>query len=245
VISNLKSAFPEKSNSEIELLSTKFYKNLADITLESFKGNSMSEKELLERYKVLNPEILDTYRLEKKSIIGIGSHYCNWEWGVLIFNKQFNFNTIGFYKPLSNKFTDRYILKTRAKRGMQLESIHRTKDVFDQNKDIPIMYIMVSDQSPSNIKKAVWVNFLNQDTACLHGPEFYARLFDYPVLFGDVQRVKRGYYNITLSIIETNSKNTSESEITNKFMKKLESIIVEKPENWIWSHKRWKHKRQY
>ena len=102
---------------------------------------------------------------------------------------------------------------------------------------------MISDQSPSNLKKARWVKFLNQDTACLHGAEVYAKKYNVPLIFGDVQRIKRGYYTVTLSVFEDNPQNTAEGEITESYMKKLEEIIKAKPENWLWSHKRWKHKK--
>lgn len=244
VLYNLKNAFPEKSDFEIKQITKKFYKNLSDITLESIKGFSMSKKELLKRYKVLNPELINNYLPERSSFIGIGSHYCNWEWGVLSFSLQFPQQTIGFYKPLTNKYTNNYLLKTRAAWGMYLESIKGTADVFAKNSDTPTIFFMISDQSPSNLKKSIWIDFLNQETPFLHGAEFYARKMNYPVIYGDVQRVKRGFYTIYLSIIESQPKETVESEITHKLAKKLESIIIEKPENWLWSHKRWKHKRR-
>jgi KDO2-lipid IV(A) lauroyltransferase len=102
---------------------------------------------------------------------------------------------------------------------------------------------MAADQSPRNKEKAVWVDFLGRDTAFLHGPEKYASLYNYPVFYADIKRVKRGYYTLNLSILADDPASLNEGEITKRFAAKLESIIREDPGNWLWSHKRWKLSR--
>lgn len=243
VLENLKKSFPEKTDREIQEISKRFYRNLSDIMVEGIKGFSMSKESLIKRYKVLNPEKADIYFEQNRSIIGIGSHYCNWEWGVLCFSLQFKHKTIGLYKPLSNKYIDKYIKKTRAAWGMNLVSIYETAKIMKQSNSESSLYFMIADQSPSNTKKAYWIDFLNQDTACLHGPENYSKQYNLPVLYGHVERVKRGYYTIFLSEVATNPQEKSPSEITNTYMKILENAILQKPENWLWSHRRWKRKR--
>ncbi len=242
-MANLKNAFPEKSNQEISIIAKNFYKNLADITLESIKGISLNNKNLLKRYKVTNPEIMEELFLQNKSVIGIGSHYANWEWGVLSFSLQFPHICYGLYKPIKNKYINQYFKRSRAQNNMHLHSIKETKTLFEIPNEKPALYFMISDQSPSNLNSAVWVNFLNQQTACLHGPGFYARKYNLPIVYGDVQRIKRGYYEISLSQITENSQNFSTEEITQLIMKQLENIIRKNPACWLWSHKRWKHKK--
>ncbi len=243
VFSNLKNSFPKKSEVEIEKIAKAFYHNLSDITVESMKGLTMSKKQLLKRYKVINPEFEKEYFDRGNGVIALGSHYANWEWGVLSFSLQFSHVPYGLYKPLSNKLTDKYIRKSRAAWGMNLVPINETYDHFQKTFDKPPVHIMVSDQSPSNLEKAHWINFLNQDTPCLHGAEAYAKQTNLPVIYGDVQRVRRGYYEITLTSVVDNPAETADGEITKKFHKILEEIINKKPEDWLWSHKRWKHKR--
>lgn len=243
VFNNLRKSFPEKTENEIVQIAKKFYKNLSDITLESIKGLSLSKKTLKKRYPVINIELLNEYFNKGQSIIGLAAHYTNWEWGVISFGFQFKHKSIGLYKPLSNKYIDNYVKKSRAAWGMNLVSIKETNKVFEKKHEKPAIYFMISDQSPSNLKKAKWVKFLNQDTACLHGAEFYAKKYDIPLIFGHVQRINRGYYQVELSVFEENPKNTADGEITEKYMQKIEEIIRKKPENWLWSHKRWKHKR--
>ena len=243
VWNNLKKTFPEKSESELKKITKGFYKNLSDITVESIKGLSMSKKTLLKRYKVLNPEILDKYYNQNKSVIAVASHYANWEWGVLCLSLQFKHKSVGLYKPLSNKYIDNSMKESRAAWGMNLLSIYETSKYIEIKNTEPSIYFMVSDQSPSIVEKAYWINFLNQDTACLHGVENYAKKFDLPVVYGHVNRVKRGYYELSVSLVESNPKETAEGEITKAYMKILEDYILNKPENWLWSHNRWKGKR--
>ena len=242
VFTNLRNAFPEKSEAEINKIAKGFYKNLSDITLESIKGLSMNKKTLKKRYPVVNIDILDNYFEKGQNIIGLAAHYTNWEWGVISFGFQFKHKSIGLYKPLSNKYIDNYVKKSRAAWGMNLVSIKDTYRAFEEKHEKPTVFFMISDQSPSNLKKAKWIKFLNQDTACLHGAEMYAKKYNVPLIFGDVQRIKRGYYEVELSIFEDKPQETKENEITERFMKKIEDIIKAKPENWLWSHKRWKHK---
>lgn len=243
VYKNLKISFPDKTDEEIKALSKKFYRNLSDVTLESIKGLSMSKKALLKRFPVKNIEILDEYYENGQSIIGLASHYSNWEWGVISFGLQFRHTSIGLYKLLSNKYTDRYVRRARAAYGMILVSIYDSAENFQKDHEKPVIYFMISDQSPSNIEKAIWVHFLNQDTACLHGAEGYAKKYNLPLVYGDIQRIKRGYYEVYMTKTIEKPNETEDGEITQAYMKKLESIIHAKPENWLWSHKRWKHKR--
>jgi len=106
------------------------------------------------------------------------------------------------------------------------------------------MYFFGADQSPRNTNRSHWMMFLNQDTACITGPEFFARRYRLPVVYFDVQRVKKGYYSVRLEVIEQDSANTAPGEITENYMQTLEKYILKKPEDYLWSHRRWKHVRK-
>lgn len=243
VSQNLKKVFPEANKHEITELSKKFYKNLADIMLESIKGFSTSLKELVKRYKIKNPEILDEYFEKGEDVILLGAHYTNWEWGALATGSQLKHQLIALYKPLSNKHIDKYMKKRRAAWNMQLASIFWTTRVFDAKRDKPAGIIMLADQCPTKLSRSYFVNFLGQDTACLHGPEKHARRKNLPLIYVNMQRVKRGYYELTLEKLIDHPLELEEGQITEKYMKRLEQIILEKPENWLWSHRRWKRVR--
>lgn len=241
VVKNIRNSFPEKSGKEIKRIVHSYYLNLCDVSLESIKGFTLSLEQLNKRYKCLNPEVANGYFDKSLSVIFALSHYANWEWGTQVANSIFLHNPISFYKPLSNKYIDRFIISKRETKGMVMCSIYNSKFIFRSEERIPRAYFLVSDQNPSNKNNAYWVNFLNQDTACIHGLESYGRLFNIPIIYADVQRIRRGHYTVTLEALCSNPRNTKKGEITNQYMNKLEGIIVKKPEDWLWSHKRWKH----
>jgi len=240
---NLKKSFPEKSLEEINIITRRFYKYLCDVSLESIKGYSVNPDRLLKRYQILNPNVVNQYYDKGHSIIIAMAHYCNWEWGTQISGSVFKHKLVSLYKPLSNNYTDKYIRKLRMRRNMELLSIYDSKYIFRSKGNKPLAYFFVSDQNPGNIKKAIWIKFLKQDTACLNGPEHYARLFNLPVIYADIQRTERGYYTVEMQEICSKPDETLPGEITERYMRKLEGIIIKKPEDWLWSHRRWKLKR--
>ena len=243
VMQNLSSAFPELSQNELEKLVRLFYNNLSDILIEGIKSFTMSHTQINKRHHILNSEILDPYFDQGKSIIAVTGHYANWEWGSLSAGLQTNYNIVAFYKPLSNKWIDMFLRWSRSRFGTTLASISETTTAFEKFKSKKTIFIMAADQSPAKAEKAYWVNFLGRDTAFLHGPEKHARSNDYPVFYVDIQRIKRGYYQLKLSCLVENPLILNEGEITEKFAKRLETSIKNNPGNWLWSHRRWKLSR--
>lgn len=241
--SNLRLAFPEKSDAELAVIEKQSYQNLADISVEALKGFTMRNSAIRERHKILNPELLDYYYNQKQSIIGVAGHINNWEWGALSAGIQLKHHPVAIYKPLSNKLIDWFIKWNRSIRGTELVPTNQTFDTFQKYKHKPCIYILVADQSPSNLSKAYWINFFNQDTACIHGPEKYAKMYNYPVIYIDIKRVKRGYYTVELSVLCDKPNELQDGELTAAYMHRLEQSIRENPENWLWTHRRWKRKR--
>jgi len=243
VFTNLRNSFPEKSESEIRKLAWKFYQNLCDIIIESFKSFTISEKNLKKRYKMDVTENIKSLFKTNTSIIAMGAHMANWEWGVLSCSLYIPFKCIGIYKPIKNKYIDNFMKKTRGRFGIYLEDFRNTRAIFEKYKDDNVVYLMLSDQSPGSPSKAHWMNLFNQDTAVLMGGEKYAKYNNYPVVFFNIMRVKRGYYHMTIDLFETEPLNTKTGEITEKFAHKLEAAVNERKHEWLWSHKRWKHQR--
>lgn len=241
--SNLRLAFPEKSDAELAVIEKQSYQNLADISVEALKGFTMRNSAIRERHKILNPELLDYYYNQKQSIIGVAGHLNNWEWGALSAGIQLKHHPVAIYKPLSNKLIDWFIKWNRSIRGTELVPTNQTFDTFQKYKHKPCIYILVADQSPSNLSKAYWINFFNQDTACIHGPEKYAKMYNYPVIYIDIKRVKRGYYTVELSVLCDKPNELQDGELTAAYMHRLEQSIRENPESWLWTHRRWKRKR--
>lgn len=245
VVSNLEGSFPEKSSKEIKRLTNLFYKNLADILLESIKAFTMSRRQIVKRHKIINPEVLEQFYDLGQSVIGVTGHYNNWEWGSLSASLQTKYKVVALYKELNNKIINRFVLWSRTRFGTTLASIKETSITFESRKDEKTVFLMAADQGMQkhHTEWAYWVKFLNRETPFLHGLEKYARLYNLPVIYIDIQRVRRGYYEVELSVLTKNPLELKEGVITEMYVRKLESIIISKPENWLWSHRRFKFSR--
>ena len=240
---NLNKSFPDLKEDELEKLIKSFYKHLSDILLEGIKGYSISEKELRKRFVYKNPEILDEAFQSGKHIMLMPAHYGNWEWAVLSLPLPLKHQIIGVYKPLRAQLIEAFVGQRRSRFGLILNPISETRTAMNNPPAIPTAYIMMSDQHPSSRKKAQWIKFLGRDTACLHGADHYARKYNYPVYYMHIARVKRGYYEVEFSPLELNASTTQRAEITQKYMSVLEEKILEKPSDWLWSHRRWKYEK--
>jgi len=243
VFENLRKSFPEKSEKEIKCLAKKFYRHLADVTLESIKGMTISEKQIKKRYIIKNADIPNKYFDQGQSVLLLTSHYGNWEYGMLATDMAIKHQTVALYLPLTNKYSEKYGLARRGRFGMKMIPIQQTKSVFSTPPEKPIGVIMAADQSPSNIERAIWLNFLNHDTACIHGPEAYARKENLPALYMKISKPKRGHYTLTFEELIENPQQYEQGEITRIYFSRLEKDIIECPEYWLWSHRRWKHSR--
>jgi len=242
VFENLKNSFPKRSKDDLKNIMSKFYHHLCDLIVESLKGFTISENELKKRLIVRNPELVNSYAENGQSIILVGAHYNNWEIVAQTLGIYSKHKCIGIYKPLSNKFLNKKIYESRSKFGMGLVSMKESKSSFIDD-GIPKAVIFGSDQNPSNPKKAYWLKFLNQDTGVLFGAEKYSKDNNWPVIYATINKIKRGFYEVVYSLVTNNPKDEPYGKITEDFTKLIENDIVNNPQYWLWSHKRWKHKR--
>jgi len=240
---NLKNAFPEKSPSEIKLLIKKNYQHLADILVEAIKGMSMTEAQINARFTFVNGEILDPYFERGESILGVTAHYNNWEWSPIAIGCQLKHEIVGIYKPIKNKRISDFATGKRTGRNVHLVSMKETRQIFEKLKDVPTFFVLIADQSPANMETAIWLDFLNQDTACLQGPDIIPRERNLPVFYFQIERVGRGKYEAVGSLLVADPSKTEKGDIVKAYMAKLEERIIRNPENWLWSHRRWKRKR--
>ena len=244
VIDNLRKSFPEKSDAEIKVLTKKFYHHLADVTLEAIKAMTISRKQIQKRYVVENVEIPNEYFDRGQSVLLLTSHYGNWEYGMLATDMAIKHQTVALYLPLTNKYSEKYGVTRRGRFGMKMVAVQQTKSVFDGSiGNGPFGVIMAADQSPSNVERAIWLDFLHHDTACIHGPEAYARKMNMPALYMKISKPRRGHYKLTFEKLIDNPQQYEQGEITKLYFSRLEKDILECPEFWLWSHRRWKHSR--
>ena len=243
VLTNLKNSFPDKSKQELNKIMSDFYRHLCDLIMESLKGFTISEKQLRKRLVIKNPEFSNYFADKGKSIIFVGGHYNNWEICAQAFAMYSNHKCIGIYKPLSNEFFNQKISESRSKYGMHLISMKQTKRSFEEKTKAKAI-VFGSDQNPSNPKRAYWMEFLNQDTAVLFGVERYAKEYDWPVVYVSISKVKRGHYEVEYSLITENPTTEPYGKITEDYTKRIEKDIINLPQYWLWTHKRWKHKKE-
>lgn len=241
---NLNTAFPDKSQAEIKRIEKEFYKRFVDFIFESIKAVSISDKTLMKRTSIKNPELVSDLFEKGKNVIVACGHINNWEFYALSLPKQVPFKTYSVYQPLKNKFYDRILYKSRSRNGMHLIETKQLIPFFKEEVNEKRLVVIVNDQSPSNQEKAHWNMFLNQETGWNTGPEKLAKKFDYAVIFGHAKRLKRGYYEVEFRTISENPTTAEDGEITDIYAQILEDLIKTSPESWLWSHKRWKHSRK-
>ncbi len=243
VMDNLRNSFPEKSVKEIKQIARKFYRHFSDIIVESIKLFTISSVELRKRQFLTNPELPQRLFDEKKSLMLVTGHIGNWEWAGTVTPFFVPYRSMVIYQKLSNRFFNKKIMNTRGRFGLDLVRTKNVKSYFETHKDELIMVVSVSDQSPSSANRSYWTTFLNQPTAVQIGAERNARQSNMAVVYADIKKIKRGYYETTLQLLFENAGQTKVGEITEKFTRIIEEKIREKPEYWLWSHRRWKLKK--
>jgi len=242
VVGNIERSFPNLSHKEHVVIARQFYRHFCDLILESLKTFTISEKEVQKRVVCKNPELINRYYDRNQSVIVAGGHYNNWEIFAVAVDALIKHKAIGIYKPLSNKYFDKKMRQTRSKYGLYMISTKIVKQVFEEEINNLTATIFAIDQSPSNPKSAYWMKFLNQDTAVLYGTEKYAKEYNYPVVYGRINKEKRGHYSFEFFEVTDQPRAAKHGEITEKITQLLEKDIVHLPQYWLWSHRRWKHK---
>jgi Kdo2-lipid IVA lauroyltransferase/acyltransferase len=241
---NLKNSFPQKSEAEIQKITRKFYRYLCDLFLETFKTLVIRKSVALKRCR-LHPEakkLFDQYYAEQKSLVIVMGHFGNWEWAGNAFSLTCKHQLYVIYHPLRNKFFDRLMYRMRTKFGSKLIAMQDTYKEMVRNKNEINATAFIADQTPFP-ETAYWTKFLNQDTPVFQGTEKIAKKMNYPVVYVSVKRIRRGRYEIFAETLFENPAETVPGEISEAHTRRLERDIIEQPETWLWSHRRWKHKK--
>ena len=243
---NLALAFPEKSEKERRQIARAFYHQFCDTFVESIYGYRCSDEEMRER--VVFEHMDEVNRLIDAAGGGIFmlAHFGNWEWMASI--QQWvseGVKELNVYRRLKNKGMDRLMLAIRAKRGgacVEKQRILREMVRYRAEKQ-PVTIGLLSDQKPRPEVTRTWVKFLNQETGFLDGGEVLGKKFGYPVFYLYITRTARGYYLVDMRTLAANPQETEEGEITKAYARALEENIQAQPELWLWTHDRFKWKR--
>ena len=242
VYDNLSKVFPDLKQSEIRRIAKGFYHHLSDLILESALSHFYSEEQFLQKISYTNPELLHNLYEKGKQVIGVTAHYGNWEF-LTTMGVVTKFKILGAYKPLKNKYFDRLVRQNRERFNsmpVPMEKIARAMLHHYQEK-IPAFTVILADQRPMFHHIQYWTRFLGQDTPLYLGTEKLARKLNAAVVFMKIRKVKRGRYEVEAELICEDPGKLESYEITESHVQILEQLIMEAPEYWLWSHRRWKH----
>ena len=238
---NMKNAFPEKSDKEIYALMKQFYKHLADITLETLKAVTISKKELQKRCKIADSEGARKYFADTKGAVVLTAHTGNWEWGGLIFGMETKNRPVQVvYLKIKNPMFNDLMKNLRTRFGNK--AVHMENVFRESLKNRQLVSCFLADQTPQRHQIGYWADFLNQKTPFFNGPEKMAQKLKQNVYFVNIRKVKRGYYELDVDVVNENPTQAAPGEIMESYARILEKAILNQPYNWLWSHRRWKHK---
>jgi len=241
---NLINAFPGKTEKELKSIEVRFYKHFTDIIVEVLKMFSLSPKQKLARCKMDDQslELLDDLYSRGKSAILVMGHYGNWEYYPFRIPSGTDHQPYAIYHPIRNPFIDRALSAMRTRTGCKLYTMAGAAKGMIANQDKITLTLFLADQSPST-KGAYWMKFMNQDTPVFNGSEKIAQKLGMAVIYGSVKQMKRGRYIFNAKLICEDASKTQPGEITESHVRLLEEDIRKAPEFWLWTHRRWKHKR--
>ncbi|MDR2120159.1 MAG: lysophospholipid acyltransferase family protein [Tannerella sp.] len=244
---NMRHAFPEQTEGERRRMERKFYRHLADLTVEIIKLASIPHAELLRRAQLRNPGILrPLFDRGHTCILLLMGHCGNWEWLTGFadsFGMKLQIHQI--YRPLSGKPFDRLFIYLRTRfNAFVMDKNSALRRIIRLKRDgTPSLVVFIADQTPSRANIHYRTTFLNQDTAMFTGAERIAVKLNLPVLFADVRQTRRGYYTVDFELITDRPREMPEYAVTEQYARLMERCILRDPSNWLWTHRRWKHTR--
>lgn len=243
VSSNIRNSFPDRSAEEHLAIEKAFYSHFFDLIVEVIKQFSISQEEVLDRCRVLNPELVDAYAKQGRSVFMLAGHYGNWELFVLAVGLQIQHQSVGIYHPLKNEYWNKRMAKMRSQFGLELVSKKELGGFFERTLTESLATFFGTDQAPSNPYRAYWMTFMNQDTPVFFGAEKYAKDYDQVVVYCDINKVKRGYFEIEFKLITDRPREEAYGVITERHVRALEKQIYRAPAFWLWTHRRWKREK--
>lgn len=245
IINNLKLALPHLTDKERNTIKKSFQRHFCDLFLEIIKSMGMSKKEMLKRFQIKNIEVLTQFEKQNRSAFIICGHYASWEW-MMSLGYHMKHVGYGLYKPIGNPYFDKLIKKIRSKHNAYMIPIQTAISIItakEQNNERGV-YGFASDQSPRPKPLSYWRSFMGIEVPVYTGAERLARSLNIPVLFGKINRIKRGFYEVEFKVISDQSASTKEYFITDTFTTWLEEQITADPSQYLWTHKRFKYARK-
>ena len=242
VRTNLANSFPDKTEEELNQIRDQFNRYFCDLILETFKTLTIKKSVLKDRVSFENSELFERYFDQKQSIILVLGHLGNWELCGAGFS-QFDYHQLFvIYRPLKNKYFDGLVHHMRTRLGNKLYAMKDSFRGMIRDRGQVTATAFIADQSPPP-DTAYWTTFLRQETGVFRGTAKIARKLNYPVVYSSISRPRRGFYRIKLETLIERPADLTEDEISERHTRRLERDIDSNPSYWLWTHRRWKHKR--
>lgn len=241
---NLALALPHLTVKQRLRVEKKFFSHLCDTFMEMAKTMTISRKEIERRFRFTNLNDYLEYEKKEKSIALLCGHYASYEWAISV-NHYINYRGVGIYKKISNKYFDKLVHDIRSRFKAHLVTTKATVSTIEENyhKKVLCVYGFANDQSPKLTSTFHWKKFMGMEVPIQTAAEMLSKKFDMNVLFLRVKKIKRGFYEASFELLSDNAKAVPDYEITDRFMELVEKQILEAPEYYLWTHKRWKHRR--
>ena len=242
---NLALALPKLTDQERLIIEKKFYHHMCDMFLETIKTMNISKKEICKRFVFKNIDMYKEIEKQGKSVAIICSHYASYEW-IISMNYYSDFTAYGIYKQLKNPYFDKLVHKIRSRFNAKLITTKQTvPTIINNNKNnVLALYGFASDQSPKAKAALHWSKFMGIEVPVHVGAEMLSKRYNMNLIYLNTKKVKRGHYEATLELLSDNPKEVPNFELTDQYLKLLEKQIYDAPEFYLWTHKRWKYRRE-
>jgi KDO2-lipid IV(A) lauroyltransferase len=244
---NIARSFPEKSEAERAAILERSYRNMSEVFVELLWGWRASAEQLKSRLVIDNPELVARFVAERRSVILLTAHVCNWEWLLPGGGAHFGIPIDAVYKPIRVASLDEYMRDARSRFGGKPIPIKSFAFELMRRAGEPRAYGLVADQTPLKSMAKHWTRFLNQDTAFFVGAEKIARFLEAPVVYVAMRGLERSRYAVHLHVLAEppydSADDTAHDEawITEAYARKLEQEIRSSPADWLWVHNKWKY----
>lgn len=246
IMVNLRNSFPSKSEKELSTIMHGYYRHMCDLIVETIKLLHISDRQLTEHIQVCDAGLIEQLAADGSPIVVFLGHYGNWEW-VQEVTRHYScpLYNAEIYRHLRSSVSDRmyHVIRSRFNTE-QIEQAHAVRRLLQLKREgTQFLVGFISDQRPNSANLNHWTRFLNQDTAYAAGGEEIGRHVGAKYVYLDIEKPRRGHYRMTFKAI-TPTDADAKYPYTLAFMAMLEATINRTPQFWLWSHNRWKFKRE-
>ena len=239
---NIARSFPEKTETERAMILEESYRNMAEVVMEIAWGWRASAEEIKDHVVIENVDLVRRFVAERRSVILLTAHVCNWEWLLPGGGAHFGIPIDAVYKPLRVASLDASMRDARSRFGGKPIPIKEFAYELLRRAGQPHAYGMVADQTPLKGMDKHWTTFLHQDTAFFVGAVKIARFLEAAVVYVAMRRLSRGRYAVQLHVLAEPPYDDREGDwIIEAYARRLEQEIRASPADWLWVHNKWKY----